>query len=277
MTSIQAQSERTVKYDALGIGYDGTRRPDPRIVDRLLALLRPPSRSDHFLDVACGTGNYTACLAAAGLSLTGVDQSETMLSAARKKFSEVDWRCADVEALPFADGVFAGVICTNAVNHFADIRASFREIGRVLSPNARFVIFTASRDQMRSYWLNAYFPVTLQRAIEQMPPTSLIEAVLAESGMHLVDAEPWKIPPDPVDMFLYAGKHQPELYLDPTVRAGISQFANLGDPEEVAAGIDRLRHDVKTGRIVRVMESYHLAAAGDGDYLFYVAQRNGQG
>jgi ubiquinone/menaquinone biosynthesis C-methylase UbiE len=47
-----------MKYDAIGIGYDSTRRPDLRIAARIQALLEPRA-GGHYLDVACGTGNYT--------------------------------------------------------------------------------------------------------------------------------------------------------------------------------------------------------------------------
>ena len=47
-----------VKYDRIGDTYDFTRRPDPRIADRLNSLLGA-SAGAPVLDVACGTGNYT--------------------------------------------------------------------------------------------------------------------------------------------------------------------------------------------------------------------------
>ena len=72
------------KYEEIGVGYDATRRADPRIAARLRALLRPEP-GWRYLDVGCGTGNYTASLAASGLTMVGVDQSRTMLGAARPK------------------------------------------------------------------------------------------------------------------------------------------------------------------------------------------------
>jgi ubiquinone/menaquinone biosynthesis C-methylase UbiE len=96
-----------IKYDSIGIGYDATRRPDPRIAERIQALLEPAAGA-HYLDVACGTGNYTHSLHALGLDVIGIDQSATMLDAARAKYPAVKWQQADVTALPFADGHFDG-------------------------------------------------------------------------------------------------------------------------------------------------------------------------
>jgi hypothetical protein len=55
-------------YDEIGIGYDSTRRPDRRIAERLLALLEPRA-GGHYLDAACGTGNYASSLHALGLDV----------------------------------------------------------------------------------------------------------------------------------------------------------------------------------------------------------------
>ena len=56
------------------------------------------------------------------------------------------------------------------------------------------------------------------------------------------------MPHDLQDHFLYCGKHRPELYFDPAIRAGISSFADLCEPEEVTEGLARLRADLDAGR-----------------------------
>lgn len=54
-------------------------------VTRLTTLIRP---GGHVLDAACGTGKYWPALLAAGLRVTGVDQSASMLAQARRKHPE---------------------------------------------------------------------------------------------------------------------------------------------------------------------------------------------
>ncbi len=250
-------------YDQIGVGYDTTRRADPEIVRRLIRHLdaRPGGR---YLDVACGTGNYTAALARAGLDMVGVDQSERMLREARPKARSVPWVRGDVEALPFADGTFDGAVCTLALHHFRAPRPAFLEIARVLR-TGRFVLFTAERDQMRRYWLNAYFPQAMLRSIEQMPDIADIRAALAAGGLRVSAEEPFEVTPALQDFFLYSGKHRPELYLDPRVRAGISTFSRLADESEVRDGCGRLAEDIRSGRFADVAERYRHDG---GDYLF---------
>ena len=180
-----------------------------------------------------------------------------------------------MQSLPFDVGSFAGATCINAIHHFADLGRAFCEIARVLAAGARFVIFSATAEQTSCYWLNHYFPIAGQRAVEQLPTTQSIEAALGESGLAVTGVEPYEVPADPVDLFYYAGKHRPEIYLDPAVRAGISMFADLADPGEVADGVERLRIDIQTGRIVDVSNSWCQAASVPGDYTFFVAQKSG--
>jgi ubiquinone/menaquinone biosynthesis C-methylase UbiE len=255
-------------YDQIGVGYDTTRRADPRIVQTLLDLLDVPAGSSC-LDVACGTGNYTIALAEAGLTLTGVDVSQEMLTSARAKPSAVRWVHGDATALPFADGEFQVAVCTMALHHFRQPERAFREIGRVLG-NGRLVFFTADREQMRRYWLNVYFPKAIERATLQMPPVEQSLQQLAAAGFEQVRLEPWSVTPDLQDLFLYAAKYRPELYLEPRVRAGISTFANLADTDEIEQGCARLAADLTSGRFAEVLAASEHEG---GDYLFLVAER----
>ena len=51
----------TAVYDKIGAGYDRQRRADPAIAETLALALRAPS-GGPYLDLACGSGNYTSRL-----------------------------------------------------------------------------------------------------------------------------------------------------------------------------------------------------------------------
>jgi ubiquinone/menaquinone biosynthesis C-methylase UbiE len=218
-------------YDRIGTQYDVTRRADPYLVGRLIDHLNATSTGEY-LDMACGTGNYTIAIAQTGIRVHGIDQSWRMIATAREKSRAVTWHIGNVEALPFHDGVFAGVLCTLAIHHFQALQPAFQEVFRVLAPG-RFVLFTSTAEQMRGYWLNAYFPAAMARSITQMPSLPAIMQALRQSGFASTHTEPYEVQTDLQDFFLYSGKHRPEMYLDPRVRAGISTFAALSDPSEV--------------------------------------------
>jgi ubiquinone/menaquinone biosynthesis C-methylase UbiE len=257
----------TALYDRIGSGYDGTRCADPRIVARLAALLGHVA-GGRALDLACGTGNYTAALAARGGRWTGVDASERMLGAARGRSPEIDWRRAEAGALPFPDTTFDGALCTLAVHHFPDRTAAFREVRRVLD-GGPFVLFVCDVERTRRFWLREYFPRMFARIEAKEPSEAEMVRELETAGFRELDAEPWFVPTDLTDHVLYCGKERPELYFDPAIRAGISSFADLSDEDEVESGLERLRADIESGHIDEVMAASPTPA---GDYLFMRAQ-----
>lgn len=255
-------------YDRIGIGYDTTRQADPYLLSRLLYHLAP--RIDaHYLDVGCGTGNYTVAMREAGVAICGVDLSATMLGRARDKSGAVAWLNGNVLALPFRDASFAGAIMTFVHHHLSDPVAGFREIRRALAPGGRFVLLNGTLDQFRHYWLFEYFPVAMEQAFAPYVRLETEDALTA-AGFSINATEPYEIADDLKDWFLYCGKHRPELYLDPRVRAGISAFACAQDQDEIAHGVERLAEDIRSGRIASVMRQY---AWEGGDYMFTVAVR----
>jgi SAM-dependent methyltransferase len=258
-------------YDRIGTQYDVTRRADPYLVGRLIHHLNATSTGEY-LDMACGTGNYTIAVAQTGIRVHGIDQSWRMIAVAREKSRTVTWHIGNVEALPFADGVFAGVLCTLAIHHFQALQPAFQEVFRVLAPG-RFVLFTSTAEQMRGYWLNAYFPTAMARSITQMPSLPAIMQALRQSGFTSIHTEPYEVQSNLQDFFLYSGKHRPAMYLDPSMRAGISTFAALADASEVEDRCQRLFDDIESGRIAEVIAMYRHA---QGDYLFVVAEKAGR-
>ncbi len=251
-------------YDRIGRTYDSSRSADPDIVERLagLLLLAPGA---PYLDVACGTGNYTAAMANRGAIMYGIELSATMLDKARSTSAQVKWCRADAESLPFRGARFAGAMCTLAIHHMANPARVFQEVFRVLD-SGRFVIFTADREQIRRYWLMEYFPRGVRRAVEQMVPVDKVIDDLRNAGFRQIRTEPWGVTESLRDLFFYAGKQRPEIYFDPVVRAGISYFAHgLVDADETVAGLAKLEADIKSGRFDQVAESYRNDL---GDYMF---------
>ncbi|MBD2415526.1 methyltransferase type 11 [Nostoc calcicola FACHB-389] len=255
-------------YEQIGNSYDLTRRADPEIANRLAVKLQVKSDSSY-LDVACGTGNYTLALAKHSGIWHGIDESKKMIDAAIKKSNAVAWQVGEVEALPYVDGSFSAVLCTLAIHHFAALTPAFKEIYRVLV-GGRFVLFTATPEQMSKYWLVEYFPEAIHKSAEQMPSLEKVKYALYEAGFNSVDIEPYDISENLQDLFLYSGKHRPEIYLDENVRSGISTFALLASAEEVTTGCERLAADIHTGRIRKIVEKYKN---NDGDYLFVTADK----
>ena len=88
-------------------------------VARLTTLIRP---GGDVLDTVCGTGKYWPALLAAGLRVTGADQSAGMLAQARRKHPEVPARVLALQDLAGAGdlrGRFDGLLCVDALENIA--------------------------------------------------------------------------------------------------------------------------------------------------------------
>lgn len=142
-------------YNNIGKGYDVTRKADAYIVNQLITLLNAKS-SAHYLDIACGTGNYTYALTTQGLTIDGVDISDEMLNNARKKYPHISFYQGDAHHLPFADNHYDGAICTLATHHMSDLLKAFGEAYRAIH-RGQFVIFTSTPAQMKKILVMSLF------------------------------------------------------------------------------------------------------------------------
>jgi ubiquinone/menaquinone biosynthesis C-methylase UbiE len=106
---------------------------------------------DRILDAACGTGIVTRVAVQRHGDLghaVGVDLNAGMLDVARANSPAtrvpIDWRQADVCALPFPEASFEVVLCQQGLQFVPDPLVALREMRRVLVPGGRlaFTVFS---------------------------------------------------------------------------------------------------------------------------------------
>ncbi|MDF2433516.1 MAG: hypothetical protein JWP44_3147 [Mucilaginibacter sp.] len=265
---VQIQTMKT-KYDLIATRYNATRQADPYLTGRLVYLLGPGS-GKQFLDIGCGTGNYTIVLSNRGLNFTGVEPSENMLREARKRDGKINWLQGSAERIPANDDTFDGVIATLTIHHWTGLEQSFKEIYRVTKQNGTVVLFTSTPEQMKGYWLNYYFPDMLKSSMIQMPALDVITDALTSAGFADITTEEYFVHEDLKDHFLYSGKHRPTLYFNEAIRNGISSFAALANADEVEKGLSKLAADIETGKFMEIQNNYNNKR---GDYLFIKAKK----
>jgi len=106
------------------------------------------------LDLGCGAGRHTILLAKAGFQVTALDVSETaleILGRRLKSFSNIDVTLVkhDMWELPFIDGYFDAVICTNVLHHgkLAENKRAVQEVHRVMRKRASaFIVVLSTAD-----------------------------------------------------------------------------------------------------------------------------------
>ena len=105
-----------------------------RVVRRLIARNAVPGAP--ILDAGCGTGLNLRHLPAGS---TGVDINPRNVALVQERLPDHRVVLGDVEALPFADGSFGTVLCTEVIEHIPDPSAALREFARVLRPGGVLV------------------------------------------------------------------------------------------------------------------------------------------
>jgi SAM-dependent methyltransferase len=102
--------------------------------------LLDPLPASAVLDAACGTGRYSAYLAARGHRIIGVDRSVAMLAKARRKLPQSDFREGDLEALPLETESVDVAVCALAMVHLPEVGLAVAELARVVRPGGRVII-----------------------------------------------------------------------------------------------------------------------------------------
>jgi SAM-dependent methyltransferase len=105
-----------------------------------------PQPGQQVLDVATGTSWSARNAARCGARVTAVDIAPELIRAAeelsRHVEPRIDYRVADAEDLPFADGQFDRVISTFGVMFAGDQVQAARELGRVCRQGGRLCLTT---------------------------------------------------------------------------------------------------------------------------------------
>jgi demethylmenaquinone methyltransferase/2-methoxy-6-polyprenyl-1,4-benzoquinol methylase len=130
------------RYDEMGAVMSFGQDPRWR---RAMVRSVAAAPGDRVLDVATGTGLVAAALVRRyGCSVVGLDQSEAMLSRARKRVrsdprlaAKVTLVQGEAERLPFGDGEFDALTFTYLLRYVDDPGRTMDELARVVKPGGR--------------------------------------------------------------------------------------------------------------------------------------------
>ena len=142
-------------FDDIAQDYERVRGTE--IWPSLLQTIRSTDSDTRVvLDVATGTGLFSARLAQQGFHVIGVERNPHMLTQAICKAREGSCSFRAVlglaEQLPLREKSISTMFSTNAIHHF-DFQAHFREVQRVLKPGGYYIVYTRFREHnTRSIW-----------------------------------------------------------------------------------------------------------------------------
>ncbi len=190
------------------------------------------------LDLACGTGDPAISLARLvgpkGM-VTATDLSAGMVEVARANASRsgalnLDFREADMQALPFVDASFDAVTSKIGIMYAVDLPKAVSEIRRVLSPGGRMAFAVWGPPDQGSY-LGFVLGRFFARRVPETPPPDMpfplrfaasgsLGAALRATGLPSVEEEtvvlplPWPGSPEEVWMQFYDVAVPMRPYLD---------------------------------------------------------------
>jgi ArsR family transcriptional regulator len=128
------------------------------------------------LDAGAGDGATAQLIAPNARSVTCLDQSETLLQAARTRlagFSNVRFQLGDLHELPFAERSFDDVLLLNVLTALKSPAQALAECARVLRPGGRLALVTLAQhdhlDVTSAYAHRhaGFTPATLRKTLQK--------------------------------------------------------------------------------------------------------------
>ena len=123
--------------------------------------LPPATHDQRFLEVGCHWGRWCVSAARKGYDVVGIDPSLEGIQAARRVAAQLEVNAhfvvGDGRRLPFPDETFDVVFSYSVLQHFSrtDVRATLKEVHRVLRPSGRSLIQLANKWGVRSFYNRA--------------------------------------------------------------------------------------------------------------------------
>ncbi len=183
------------EYTALAPSYDRYWSTYLQASLAMTAELVADLPADRVLDVACGTGQLLEMLIEhpGDPALFGIDRVPAMLDVAKQRLGQrATLLEASAEELPFDQGAFQLVTCTNALHYFPDAAGALREMRRVLAPSGNLVISDWCRDYTTMKLLNRILPWTRHAHVHTFRLDEL-EQNLARCGLRMIASSRKKI------------------------------------------------------------------------------------
>lgn len=200
-------------------GYTALKEGADRESHQILLRAASLAPGERCLDIGAGPGFATCMAAGEGRLVVGLDLTPAFLAKARARITAqsaagVTLVAADVEGMPFGDGVFDVVVSHKALHHFVDQAVALREARRVLRRGGRIAIAdSASSEDPAEAALHNHIERVRDPSHVEMLSVSRLEALLEAEGFDGVRADRYEDERD-VDWWLDVIDPSPAMRLE---------------------------------------------------------------
>jgi len=135
---IDIYQKEAMEYDADRFGSPGGKTIS-RIQKEIVRKFVEP-KGKKILDIACGTGRFTADMSKQGGDVIGADAAENMLKIARRKNPHIKFEKADIFKLKYKSKSFDVVTGFKVIMHLHEYEKALKEMKRVVKDDG-FIVF----------------------------------------------------------------------------------------------------------------------------------------
>jgi ubiquinone/menaquinone biosynthesis C-methylase UbiE len=239
---------RPGNYAEQATTYDETRHASPTILAAIRDAIGPPE-GRRLLDIAGGTGNYAAPLAADGFRVVVADAEPAMLARAAAKLPAGSCVAAEGAGLPFRAGSFDCATLVSAFHLFGDRDAKIRALreARRMLRGGPLVMQVFTRENLVPLFTHEYFDHPIHAEVRETGAEHV--AMLEAAGFAGVTAR--RLAYEGVeDGSLSALQTDAALIADERNLRNTSYWQRMDEPSR-RAGLERLRRDLASGALGR--------------------------
>jgi SAM-dependent methyltransferase len=145
----------------------------------------------RLLDAGCGAGGARTLAASRGARVNGLDAATALVTIARQRVADGDFRVGDVQALPYADETFDAIIAADVLPYVADPLVAMHELRRVCAPHGRVAAaILAAPEEYAHHAVFMAVRALLPRPLDVQPfalsAPGVLDALIGQAGLRVL-------------------------------------------------------------------------------------------
>ena len=121
-------------------------------LNQIIQVIQPDKDMSVFLDIGSGTGSNLMFMKNRGYKIYGIEQSQSMINVSKKKHSNLEIKCDNVEnPMSFDRSLFTHVLCTNfTIYEIENKQAFFNNCYWWLKGNGYLILHVAEKSKFNT-------------------------------------------------------------------------------------------------------------------------------